>query len=275
MMNIREPVLPGPWYPRSPEKIDEFLAFCKNQRVKNAAAAIAPHAGWYYSGKIAAHSVSCLDETAETIIIIGGHLPAGAPFLFAGENSMRTPYGLMPMDPELRDLLAVKLDGRNDKYQDNTVEVLVPMVHSFFPRAKLLWMRFPADLTSFEAGKKIADAARSLNRKIVVLGSTDLTHYGSNYGYSPKGRGKSALEWVKNTNDAAFIKAVLAGNKTEVLRCADEDRSACSAGAVLGVLGFVSQKECSGELLEYNTSADITNDLSPDSFVGYASIIWK
>ena len=114
----------------------------------------------------------------------------------------------------------------------------------------------------------------------MVLGSTDLTHYGANYGFSPKGRGKSALEWVKTVNDAAFISAVLAGDPSLALKLAEEDYSACSAGAVLGALGFTSDFRIKAKLLDYKTSADagkssgfkdISGEDVPDSFVGYAA----
>jgi AmmeMemoRadiSam system protein B len=181
----------------------------------------------------------------------------------------------MAIDCELRDLLKTKLKHRADKYQDNTVEVLLPMVHYFFPDSKLLWLRFPGDISSFEAGIVLAEAAKTIGRSLAVLGSTDLTHYGSNYGFSPKGSGAAALDWVRNTNDAAFVSAVLEGAPAEVLRRADTDRSSCSVGAVLGAMGFAQHAGCKeGKLLEYGTSADITGEEEPDSFVGYAAVSW-
>ncbi|MDR0312510.1 MAG: AmmeMemoRadiSam system protein B [Treponema sp.] len=273
-MIVREPILPRGWYPRSKGEIQDFLVSSQNTAPKTACAAIAPHAGWYYSGKIAARSVSSL-KNAATVVVIGGHLPSGAPVLFAEEEGVRTPLGVMAIDCELRDLLKAKLDNSPDKYQDNTVEVLLPMVHYFFPDSKLLWLRFPGELSSFDAGVVIAETAKTLGRSIAVLGSTDLTHYGSNYGFSPKGSGAAALAWVKNTNDAAFISAVLEGASDEVLLRADKDRSSCSVGAVLGALGFAQHSGGKSKLLEYGTSADITGEEEPDSFVGYASVVWE
>jgi AmmeMemoRadiSam system protein B len=274
-MNVREPILPRGWYPRNPEEIRQFLAGI-DASPKTAVAAIAPHAGWYYSGKIAAQSVSALADGVKTVVVIGGHLPAGAPILFAEEEGVRTPLGVMAIDIELREQLKKKLKHSPDKYQDNTVEVLLPMVHHLFPDSRLLWVRFPGDLSSYDAGIVLAETAKTLGRSLAVLGSTDLTHYGHNYSFSPKGRGAAALDWVRNTNDAAFINAVLDGESTEVLRRADNDQSSCSVGAVLGALGFVQHLGCKkGKLLEYGTSADITGEEAPDSFVGYAAISWE
>jgi AmmeMemoRadiSam system protein B len=146
------------------------------------------------------------------------------------------------------------------------------MVCYYFPDAKLVWVRFAADMASFEAGKEISRQAAKLKRKINVLGSTDLTHYGRNYGFMPQGTGQEALRWTREVNDAAFIQAVEAGNSEEVLRRAEKDFSSCSAGAVLGAMGFAEEEKLAkARLLEYGTSADAQKDEVPSSFVGYAA----
>ena len=271
-MILREPCLPPGWYPRDRAKIAEFLEPFGQPAVLSASA-VAPHAGWYYSGHTAAIAVSALERDAETVVVIGGHLPGGMPVLMAAEDGVKTPLGSMKIDGELREELKKNLEVRPDRYEDNTVEVLLPMVHYFFPEAELLWLRFPADLSSFEAGKTLGLCARELGRRITVLASTDLTHYGRNYGFNPRGSGKAALEWMKKVNDAAFIAAVLDGDPGQVLERAEEDCSACSAGAVLGALGFTASREKRAKLLDYRTSADVgQEDEIPDSFVGYVAV---
>jgi len=310
-MNLRKSCLPPGWYPRDKSSITDFLRpyeggisggisnsgtkftsktanFGPNTELNApglslpAFAAIAPHAGWYYSGPAAAQAVSSLDRNAETIVVVGGHLPSGMPVLESPEDGVITPLGTMEIDREFRDEFLKKVRTRPDSYADNTVEVLLPMVHYFFPRGKVVLLRFPADLSSFEAGKILAEIASELGRKAVFLASTDLTHYGENYGFSPRGRGKKALEWVKNTNDAAFIAAILDGDPHMVLKRSEEDSSACSAGSVLGALGFAafglhSGTQYQSRLLDYYTSADVhmPNNIEgevPDSFVGYAAV---
>jgi AmmeMemoRadiSam system protein B len=276
-MILREPCLPSGWYPREKSKIEAFLAPFSGET--RALAAIAPHAGWYFSGEPAALAVSSLGKEAETIAVIGGHLPTGMPILLAGEDGVKTPFGVMKIDRELREEFSKHAPVFNsvkpDRYQDNTVEILLPMVRYFFPDAELLWLRFPAGPSSFDAGKLLSECAKSLGRRIRVIGSTDLTHYGRNYGYSPKGTGKAALEWVKKVNDAALINAVLEGDPSRVLRRAEEDSSSCSAGAVLGAMGFAaSEGAASVRLLDYRTSADVDDEV-PDSFVGYAAIAFE
>jgi len=272
-MILREPCLPPGWYPRQTGAIEEFLEPFK--KAGKSLAAIAPHAGWYYSGRLAALAVSSLDPQAETVVVIGGHLPEGMPVLCAREDGVKTPLGAMMIDKELREAFEKRMPTVPDRYQDNTVEVLLPMARYFFLESKLLWLRFPSELSSHEAGRILAETVTDLGRQIVVLSSTDLTHYGRNYGFSPKGMGKPALEWVKKSNDLAFISAVLEGEPSAVLERAEEDRSACSAGAVLGALGFAAKMGKKAKLLEYSTSADVVaseGDEIPDSFVGYAAI---
>jgi len=296
-MILRESSLSPGWYPRKRDEIEEFLEPFAKDAANSAVlspAAMSPHAGWHYSGAPAAMAVSSLDRDAETVAVIGGHLPAGMPILLAEEEGVRTPLGTIKIDRELREEFKNQLPSRPDRYQDNTVEVLLPMVHYFFPRAELLWLRFPAEFSSYEAGKLLAESAGKLGRRLAVLASTDLTHYGVNYGYSPRGSGKPALEWVKNVNDAGFIAAVLEGDPSRVLNHAGGNFSACSAGSVLGALGFAASlgkislgktsperdslvKNSLGKiharLLDYRTSADADKSSEvPDSFVGYAAI---
>jgi len=271
-MQIREYSLPAGWYPREAEEVSRFLSDFQRTGPFSRAA-VAPHAGWYYSGRIAARAAACLQPDAQTVIVIGGHL-SDSPPLFAMEDAVRTPFGPMRIDGELRGALLKSLGGKEDRYRDNTVEVLLPMARYFFPQAEFLWLRLSAQSSSFEAGKLISREAAKLGRKVDVLASTDLTHYGVNYGFLPQGRGKAALNWVREVNDAAFIKAVEAGDSGKVLLCAERDFSACSSGAVLGAMGFAREEGLgNARLLEYSTSANVHDDEDvPDSFVGYAAM---
>ncbi|MCL2440961.1 MAG: AmmeMemoRadiSam system protein B [Treponema sp.] len=279
-MQIRDYSLPEGWFPHDSGSVSAFLskyeppdrkkAHCKFYR-----AAIAPHAGWYYSGRLAALAVSNLWPEAETIVILGGHLPAGNPPLFAMEDAVKTPFGYLKINKNLRSSLIKELNGAEDKYRDNTIEVLLPMVHYFFPKADIIWLRLPAAMESFTSGKIISRLALQSGRKINVLASTDLTHYGLNYRFSPMGIGEAGLNWMKNVNDAGFINAVKSGNTREVLRFAEEEHAACSAGAVLGAMGFAEEEKAGKPaLLEYGTSADLEERGIPDSFVGYAAFVF-
>jgi AmmeMemoRadiSam system protein B len=283
-MTLRKRCLSTGWYPSTAAQttadITRFLTApltapltAQKQR---AIAAIAPHAGWFYSGSLAATSVLSLKGDADTVAIIGGHLPAGIPPLFFEEDAVETPLGLLQIDAVLRTRLRESLKiSAPDRYQDNTIEVLLPLVRYFFPSARLLAFRLPAEPDSFSAGATLAQLGNELGRNLVVLASTDLTHYGPNYDFSPKGLGKPALDWARNINDRAIIQAIEAGDSAAILATSLRDQSACSPGAVLGALGFARTHNVpSASLLAYATSADTTTPIPP-SFVGYASIAWS
>ncbi|MCL2763349.1 MAG: AmmeMemoRadiSam system protein B [Treponema sp.] len=277
-MNLRESCLPPGWYPQKPDEIRQFLAIdardtASGTTAGTAQAAIAPHAGWYYSGKIAARAMASLNRNIETLVVIGGHLPAGRPPLFAMEDAVSTPLGAMTINTALRAVLYQTLGGAEDRFPDNTVEVLLPMARFFFPNASLLWLRLPASPASFDAGKAIAAASAGLQQTTAVLASADLTHYGPHYRFTPKGTGAEALRWVQEVNDRRFIDAVQSGNPAAVLERDETDNSCCSTGAVLGAMGFAAALNAGpARLLEYGTSAGKSGTEIPDSFVGYAAI---
>jgi AmmeMemoRadiSam system protein B len=283
--------LPAGWYPHSTEGIDRYLYI--DEKGGLGRAAVAPHAGWFFSGKIAAKALSSLNRNADTVVIAGGHLPAGYPALFAEEDAVCTPLGDMLIDDELRALVKKEffragLNCAADNYTDNTVETLLPAVHRLFPAARLLWLRLGADLRAYAAGSLIARAVAHLNRNAVLVGSTDLTHYGPDYDFCPKGLGKEALDWVKSVNDKRFIDAVVSGDRDAVITRTVKEHSACSPGGVLCAMAFgaYSHAEPPGgagekpaaKLLAYASSADALDAPSSrgearrDSFVGYAAI---
>ncbi|MDR2494033.1 MAG: AmmeMemoRadiSam system protein B [Spirochaetaceae bacterium] len=279
-MTLRKRRLPAGWYPVDETRSRAFLrGAAPAPPSRQACAALAPHAGWAYSGAVAALSFASLSPETDTVALIGGHLRSGAPALFFEEDGVETPFGPLMIDGALRDGLASAFAAlfpqgiAGDRYPDNTVEVLLPMAAFFFPKARILPLRLPEERASFAAGSALARLGKSLNRTLAVVGSTDLTHYGENYGFTPRGTGAEALRWVREVNDKAFIEAVLAGSPPEILRCALEGRAACSAGAALCAAGFAQAVGAGrGELLAYRTSADAGENA--DCFVGYAAVAW-
>ena len=78
--------------------------------------------------------------------------------------------------------------------------------------------------------------AKELKISILVFGSTDLTHYGPNYGFAPKGFGPEAVKWVKEVNDRKFIDQALKLDGPGMLKAAQQDQSACSAGGAVAAV---------------------------------------
>ena len=228
-----------------------------------------------FSGRFAARAIFALAE-AETVAVIGGHLPPFASPLIAAEEGFDTPLGPLLSDTELRDALSISFEGRQggplraDAAADNTVEVQLPLIKLRFPEARLLWLRAPNGEAALGLGEALAAAAASLGRRVACLGSTDLTHYGPAYGFSPKGRGSVAEEWVRGVNDKRFVDALLALDPAEALRRGEREGSACSSGAAAAALSFaLASGATRAELLGYGTSLEQRSD---ESFVGYAAV---
>jgi hypothetical protein len=275
----RRLALPHGWYPRNSAEIDSLLAdWTKNIETREAKAVVCPHAGWFFSGRLAALAIASLEDS-ETIAIIGGHLSPGSSILYAPEASFEVPGGKIEADQELLTALKAQLRDSEieapepDRFADNCVEVLLPMVASLHCKARILWLRAPPRHESKELGSCLARAAQDLGRKVACVGSTDLTHYGPAYGFTPMGVGKKAERWVTGTNDKAFIEALLAMNCELALTRAVKKDAACSPGAAIAALGFALESGASSaKLLGYSTSLELRPD---DSFVGYAAIAFS
>lgn len=272
-MGIRRRGLPAGWYPTTAEAVRrQIAAFSVEATVSAAPAGVAPHAGWSFSGAIAAAVFAALDREAQTVVVVGGHLGPRDRAVVAREDAYETPLGEIVADLELLRALESQVHLESDESADNTVEVQLPLLRAFYPEARALALRAPPWAESFLLGRHIAEAAAELGRRVVVVGSTDLTHYGPNYGFLPHGTGRRALQWVRDENDARIIRAMTALDAPAVLAAAADSRSACSAGGALTAMGFAAARGASGGvLLRYATSHDVHPD---DSFVGYAGVVF-
>lgn len=273
---MRSPALPYGWYPRDLEAIRRALeTWTGGLAPIGARAAVCPHAGWSFSGRLAAMAIASL-ERADTIVVIGGHLAPGSPILYARERAFGTVAGEIRADLSLLKALGDELVDAGiphpapDLEADNSVEVLLPMVAILHPGAELLWLRSPPRSAAKELGAALGRASIALGKKVACVGSTDLTHYGPAYGFTPAGLGEKAEKWVKGINDKAFIDALLDMNGDAALSLAAKRGSACSAGAAAAAIGFALETGATeARLLAYSTSLEVRRD---DSFVGYAAV---
>jgi AmmeMemoRadiSam system protein B len=208
----------------------------------------------------------------QTVVVVGGHLAPHSGLLAASEQGYETPLGVLAADLELLEDLSADLTFKEDRYADNTVEVQLPLLKYLHPEARALHLRASPSAEALELGEQLARAAERLPRKIAVVGSTDLTHYGDNYGFTPKGTGPGALKWVKEVNDRRLIEALVDLELEKALELAGTEHSACSVGGAVAAARFAERLGVErGELLEYRTSYD----LSPSPFfVGYAGVIY-
>ena len=277
-MRTRDRMLPVGWYPASVSavkaEIEHFIIGTTPLPPGTTVyGGIVPHAGWHFSGKAAARVffLAAKARQPQVVCVFGGHLGGNSPPLLVADDAWETPLGPLSLATEFYKPLAQHLTLREENPGDNTIEVQLPFVKYFFPQAKVLALRAPHSNTAIELGKAVAAVARELKVSILVFGSTDLTHYGPNYGFAPKGYGPEAVKWVKEVNDKHFVEAALKLDDPGMLKIAQQDQSACSAGgAVAAGAAAKAAGAHKAALIDYYTSYDV---MPGDSFVGYAGIV--
>jgi len=281
-MSRRKRALPRGWYPLDKKEcqreIESYLEGWSPPQipVSKGLGGIVPHAGWYFSGRLSARVFSYLKTKGrfDLIVLYGGHLGTEDLPRIVTEDFWETPLGDIEMDTEFVKNLMKRVDFSKESLTsgDNTIEVQLPMVKYFFPEAKLLALRSPLSLKAEALGKEVAEMAKEEGISILAIGSTDLTHYGPNYGFLVKGTGRASLEWVKQENDKGFIDRALKMDVEGIIRHSLERDSACSGGAAASAIATCRALGAEkGHLLDYYTSYDIMPD---DSFVGYAGIVY-
>jgi AmmeMemoRadiSam system protein B len=278
-MRTRARMLPIGWYPASETgtkaEIEKFVAGVSplpaGTRVYGG---IVPHAGWYFSGKLAARVFYLASKATQpqVVAVFGGHLGAGPPLLVT-DDAWETPLGDLPLATEFYEPLRKRLTLKEEYPGDNTIEVQLPFVKYFFPKARVLALRGPHSEKALELGEAVAAVAQELKLSLLAFGSTDLTHYGPNYGFVPKGYGADAVKWVKEVNDKEFVDAALKLDGPAMLKLAARDQCACSAGGAAAAVTAAKKLGATKAILaDYYTSYDI---MPGDSFVGYAGIVWE
>ncbi len=278
-MKQRERRLPFGWYPSDEagcrRDIERFLAeppqTTPNGPVRHG---IVPHAGWYFSGRAAAHVYAAAAKAApqpEVVVIYGGHLGGDENPIIYDYDGWETPFGLLPIHRELTEkigqLVEVTPEGPRP---DNTVEVQIPMVPYFFPDAQLVAVHAPNSAAAIELGRQVAEAAKQTGIPIAVFGAADLTHYGRAYGFAPQGNGPQAVKWVKEENDREIIDRTLQMDAAGAIASADQRHNCCSSGAVAATIATAQVYRANqAVLLDYYTSYDVDPG---DNIVGYMGV---
>lgn len=267
MTRLRQ--LPPGWYPVDATEIRQFCERCAEESggPPDFIAAVVPHAGWYFSGELAGRTIARLHRHS-TVVVIGGHLRPGDRIHVAMEDAVQTPLGDLHINRELRSELMQHLPTVEDVAPDNTVEVQLPLVAALLGSPDILHLRCPPSGEAERLGTFLAGARERY--PVVVLGSTDLTHYGPSYGFTDHGTAGEAVAWVRDTNDRRVIEAISAMDPANIVGTALRDRSACSAGAAAAAAAFA---RASGASRSVVVGSHLSQDIRPSSsFVGYAGI---
>ncbi|HCO95323.1 MAG TPA: AmmeMemoRadiSam system protein B, partial [Phycisphaerales bacterium] len=218
-MQTRKPIVAGQFYPGQHDscigEIHECLeaATIGGQLPETIAAGIVPHAGWTFSGSLAAMVFSAIKQQHEkvhTFVIFGAaHSYFGASPAVSDRGVWETPLGEVVIDEELADAILKTGQAVSDQrahLSEHSIEVQVPFIQYLFAGAKIVPVVVPPTGQAVALGTSVGEIiGQQEGRKIVCIGSTDLTHYGPRYGFAPMGTGKNALEWAKKVNDKKFI----------------------------------------------------------------------
>jgi len=285
----RKTVVAGRFYPGTGEQcLDELMDCLKKEKLEKQMSSkilggIVPHAGWVYSGSTAGLVFQAVKQTAKNplFIMFGAvHVHgASSPSIYS-RDSWDTPLGEIELDADLSRQLIEKSNGLivenpGPHEREHSIEVQLPFIKHLFPEAKIITIMVPPDKNAAKVGEIAGSVIAESGREAVVIGSTDLTHYGFHYDFMSKGTGKDALEWVRNVNDKKLVDLVVSMKAVEVVPEASKSRSACGAGAIAATISAVKAMGAkTGELLKYTTSYDEIPGGNPSSFVGYAGVVF-
>jgi AmmeMemoRadiSam system protein B len=283
-MKIRKPDFSGSWYPgrekECTEEIETFLehpAQVQSNNIKGIAG-IVPHAGWTFSGRIACNVINCLQkgERPDVVLIFGSHLGPGSPHQIMKEGAWETPLGQLEIEESLADRISrvfrFDVETPSSHGRDNTIELQLPFIKYFFPDTKIIPFGVAPDHHCLQIGTKAVQLANEMGLKSKVIGSTDLTHYGPNYFFTPKGRGGGSLKWVREENDRKAIDFMIRMDPERLIEDALQSQNACCPGGAAAAIAAAKELGSEeGECIFYATSYDVHPD---DSFVGYAGIVY-
>jgi AmmeMemoRadiSam system protein B len=290
-MQTRRPIVAGQFYPGQHDsciaEINEYLQQETSGKVlpETIVAGIVPHAGWTFSGALAALVFSAIKqrhEKVDTFVVFGAaHGYFGQSPAVYDKGSWSTPLGEVAVDEELADAVLSGGSAVSDLQahsSEHSIEVQVPFIQHLFAGAKILPILVPPNTQAIALGEAVGDVISTDEGKVVCIGSTDLTHYGPRYGFTPMGVGADAFQWVSGVNDRQFIDLALKLEPESLLASAAENYNACGAGAAAAAVAAAKKLgKTKGLLLAHTNSNEVMRQkmgtTSADS-VGYAAIVF-
>ncbi len=158
---------------------------------------------------------------------------------------------------------------------DNSIELQTPFIKHMFPGAKMVPVAMGFFADAWRLGELASVAAAATGKTVLAVASTDLTHYGAAFGVMPAGTGKPALEWIQQ-NDKRFLDALVNLDLDNIVPIAERDGSACGAGAAAAAAGWAKARGCRhGRILAWTNSHEIMPRGEAEHVVGYASLAFE
>ncbi|RLC08035.1 MAG: TIGR00296 family protein [Deltaproteobacteria bacterium] len=275
---IREPAVSGQFYPADSSKLTSALNYYLEDAVKPSGerpvAIISPHAGYIYSGQIAADAFrQAADHKYDLVVLLGtNHTTPG----FAGvsiypKGGYRTPLGVAKTDEDIAGrLIALDKDftfKESVHTREHSVEVQVPFVQMLFPDAKIVTAVVGVpdlDMCS-RFGKALANILKG--RRALIVASSDLSHY-PDYDDAVKAD-RNTLEAILSLDPMTLHTAI---RKQEKRRIRKLSTSACGEAPILAAMTAAKELGANcGKIVSYANSGDVSvGDRS--RVVGYGAV---
>ena len=268
----REPVFAGTWYPGDAkhlrQDVETYLQKAATPDLQGQLfALIAPHAGYSYSGQVAAYAYKLLEKQKfETVVLIGpSHHVYFSGVSIYDRGGFRTPLGVVPLDTALTS--ALKDRDRRIRYvaeahaQEHSLEIQLPFLQVVMPGFKLVPLVMGDQ--SFDSCQWLAEAVASCigKKSVLVVASSDLSHF---HPYQEAKKLDQVVLDEVNAFEPRALSENLKGGTCE----------ACGGGPMVTAM-LIAKKlgATSGQVLYYANSGDVTGDRS--GVVGYmAAALW-
>ncbi len=281
MSHIRDPVVAGQFYEGNKDDLIKRLEWCfkhplgpgklpqeRGEGFGQIISAQVPHAGYIYSGPAAAHTYYALSqqEKPDTVIILGpNHTGLGMPVALYAKGAWKTPLGVLEVDEEFSSLL-LKSDIIQEDYlahsSEHSIEVQLPFLQYIYGSDIKIVPIAMMD-QRYETAKRVAEviinAMNVSNKRVLILASSDMTHYEPHD--IAREKDLEVLQLIENLEIEMFYNYIIRENLTM-----------CGYGPVMVAMVVSKYFGGTGLLLKYYTSGDITGDKS--WVVGYASVIF-
>jgi len=266
---IRHPIASGQFYPESPNQLEAIIEGMIDEKgmKEEVIGLVLPHAGYIYSGPVAGAVISKI-KFKDTFIIMGpNHTGRGKPLSIMTQGTWKTPLGEVEVDSELgKQILAISRHLEEDSVAhqyEHSIEGQLPFLQYFKKDIRIvpIILARSNDATYKEVGKELAKAIKASSKEVIIIASSDMTHY-------------EPQESAQRKDDKA-IRAILDLDEDKLLKRVDElNISMCGYAPVASLISAAKELGATGaELVKYQTSGDTTGDYT--SVVGYAGIIIK
>ncbi len=276
---VRKPAVAGEFYPSSAAAlraaVDALVAAAPPPRGGAPIALVVPHAGYVFSGQVAADAFRQAEgEAYETIVILGpNHTdPTFDRVGVSRDRAFRTPLGDAPVDQALA--AALVAENRDAVWHDrvhareHAIEVLVPFVQRLFPAAKIL--PIVVGTTDLEVCTRLGRSLATLlqGRRALLVASSDLSHYPT--AADARRVDQETLAAIASL-DAARVRETLARQLERGV--ARLETGACGEAAILTALAAARALGAThGRVVSYATSADSPAG-DPARVVGYGAVV--